>query len=82
MNYGIKENFEYLKKHIFKIIFILPLLIIIIQYHFKVSGEGLPLYGSKGNFFESVILSIFNTFGFTKTFSIIVSVALLWLNVK
>ena len=61
---GIKENINYILKKWFIILPIAILTIIIILYHFKVSSDGLPLYGGKANFFNSVLVSLVNTYGF------------------
>ena len=64
----IKEkNFiKYIKKYWYYIGIMVVFGLIIIRYHFKISAEGLPLYGSKKGFFNSVLVSIFKTYGFGK----------------
>lgn len=60
---GIKENINYILKKWYVILPVAIITIIIILYHFKVSAEGLPLYGGKDNFFNSVLVSSVNIYG-------------------
>ena len=78
----IKEHLfkDYMKK-VFNILYLLVigcLTLIIIRYHFMISSDGLPLYGGKGSFFNEVMVSFANEFGFNE-YSMIFMIALLLL---
>ena len=63
-----KKLFKYIKNNF---IFIIPIFIgtlLIIKYHFMISGEGLPLYGGKSSFYDDVIKSMFVTYGINSKF--------------
>lgn len=74
---GIKDNINYIKKNIFLIIFICIMTLLVIIYHFKVSDEGLPLYGSDSNFYSSVLVSVLEVYGVKKYAFIITTEILL-----
>ena len=74
---GIKENISYVKTQFLKILPIFPALAIIIRYHFKISSDGLPLYGGKDGFFNSVIVSGVELFGISDKISLFVTCILI-----
>ena len=65
--HSIFENINYLKTQALKLLPLLPMLVLIINYHFKVSSDELIVYGGKDNFFNIVFVSFTSLYGF-KTF--------------
>ena len=68
-----KTFFEYLKKYWYFIGIMFALGILIIRYHFNISSGDKPLYGGGDGFFQSVLVSMFETYGFAN-FAIICAI--------
>ena len=60
-----KKFFKYSFNQWYFLIPIIVLTLLVVKYHFMVSSDGLPLYGGNGSFYSDVLVSIFNTIGFT-----------------
>ena len=74
---GIKENFNYVKTQFLKILPIFPALAVIIRYHFRISREGLPLYGGNNGFLNSVLVSGLELYGINNKISLFITFLLL-----
>lgn len=77
INKGIKENMHYIFKNILTIIPIAALTLLIIYFHFKVSSDGLPLYGGHTGFLTDVLGSYPYLYGIEFYSSIIAMVIVL-----
>lgn len=70
-----KKVFNYIKNNWHYIIGIIILTLLLIKYHFMVSEGTLPTYGSNDNFFESFIISLVSSYGFSK-FKVVIGILL------
>ena len=77
---GIKENFNYFFKNILYLLPIAVISLIIVFYHFRVSSDGLPLFGGSTGFFKDVLVSILEVYGvsfYPVIFTILILIGLL-----
>ena len=59
-----KKIFSYSLKQSYLLIPIIILSLLVVKYHFMISKEGLPLYGGGTSFYQDVLVSLFNVYGF------------------
>ena len=58
----------YIKKQLFILLPVIILSLLIVKYHFMVSGENLPLYGGNTSFYKDVLVSYFDIYGLSFRF--------------